>query len=74
MASRLLFLPALIFKDDVRTMSTGRKRPVKDIKFNMRIDRKLKAAAEKAAAEDSRSLSSLIEKLLRDYLSQRKRP
>ena len=74
MASRLLFLPDLIFKDDVRTMSTGRKRPVKDIKFNMRFDRKLKAAAEKAAAEDSRSLSSLIEKLLRDYLSQRKRP
>jgi hypothetical protein len=33
----------------------------------MRIDPKLKEAAERAAADDRRSLSSLIEKLLTDY-------
>jgi predicted HicB family RNase H-like nuclease len=52
-------------------MSTKRKRPVKDVKFNMRFDRKLKADAERAAAEDSRTLAGLIEKLLRDYLAQK---
>jgi hypothetical protein len=36
----------------------------------MRIDRKLKAAAEKAAVEDNRSLAGLIVKLLRDYLDR----
>jgi predicted HicB family RNase H-like nuclease len=35
--------------------------------FNMRMDPALKAAAEKAAAADRRSLSSLVEKLLEDY-------
>ena len=35
--------------------------------FNMRFDPVLKAAAEEAAAEDRRSLASLIEKLLIDY-------
>jgi predicted HicB family RNase H-like nuclease len=52
--------------------TTPRKHPVKDIKFNFRIDRKLKAEAEKAAAEDNRSLAGLIVKLLRDHLSKRK--
>jgi hypothetical protein len=33
----------------------------------MRIDPVLKDAAEKAAADDRRSLSSLVEKLLTDY-------
>jgi hypothetical protein len=33
----------------------------------MRFDPVLKAAAEEAAAEDRRSLASLIEKLLIDY-------
>jgi predicted HicB family RNase H-like nuclease len=55
-------------------MSTPpRKPPVKDIKFNLRIDRELKAEAEKAAAEDDRSLAGLIVKLLRDYLKKRGR-
>ena len=55
----------------VRTMSTKRKRPpVKDTKFNMRIDRALKAEAEKAAAADNRSLASLIVKLLREHLEK----
>jgi predicted HicB family RNase H-like nuclease len=40
--------------------------------FNMRIDRALKAAAEKAAHEDGRSLANLIAKLLRDYLKKRR--
>jgi len=47
-------------------MSTPpRKLPVKNIKFNLRMDRKLKEAAEKAAAEDNRSLAGLMIKLLR---------
>jgi len=40
----------------------------------MRLDRKLKAEAEKAAAEDNRSLAGLIVKLLRDYLAKTKPP
>jgi predicted HicB family RNase H-like nuclease len=46
---------------------------VKDIKFNFRIDRKLKEDAERAAAADNRSLASLIVKLLQDYLAKTKR-
>ena len=37
----------------------------------LRIRPSLKAAAEKAAADDSRSLTSLIEKLLTDALKKR---
>lgn len=36
--------------------------------LNLRVDPPLKEAAEKAAADDRRSLTSLIEKLLTDYL------
>ena len=36
--------------------------------LNLRIDPGLKAVAEKAAAEDRRSLTSLVEKLLTDHL------
>ena len=36
----------------------------------MRIDRALKAAAEKVAQEEGRSLANLIIKLLRDYLAR----
>jgi hypothetical protein len=39
--------------------------------FNMRIDPELKKAAEKAAADDRRSVASLIEKLLTDYCRER---
>ena len=39
----------------------------KTTQFNMRMDPELKEVAEKAAAADRRSLSSLIEKLLEDY-------
>jgi len=38
----------------------------------MRLDRKLKAEAENAAADDNRSLAGLIVKLLRDYLAKNK--
>jgi hypothetical protein len=54
-------------------MSIARKQPVKDTRFEMRIDRKLKAEAERVAAEDNRSLAGLIVKLLRDYLEKRGR-
>ena len=46
---------------------------MKDARFEMRIDRKLKEDAEKAAAEDDRSLADLIAKLLRDYLKKQGR-
>ena len=40
----------------------------------MRLEPKLKAAAEKAAARDNRSLTSLVEKLLIDHLKKSKSP
>jgi hypothetical protein len=48
------------------------RSPVTGPQVNFRIDPKLKAEAEKAAAEDHRSLSSLIEKLLSDYVKKRR--
>jgi predicted HicB family RNase H-like nuclease len=54
------------------SIPSPRRRPVKDIKFNFRIDRKLKEDAERAAAADNRSLASLIVKLLQDYLAKTK--
>jgi predicted HicB family RNase H-like nuclease len=46
------------------------EKRIKTAQLNIRIDPKLKAEAEKAAAEDHRSLSSLIEKLLSDYVKK----
>ena len=43
----------------------------KSTQFTMRIDPRLKAAAEKAAADDRRSLAGLIEKLLEEYCRER---
>lgn len=43
----------------------------KTANLNLRIAPALKAAAEKAAADDQRSLSSLIEKLLTDHVRDR---
>lgn len=37
----------------------------------LRLPPEVKAAAERAAADDHRTLTSLIEKLLADYLRQR---
>ena len=39
----------------------------KEAQINLKVDAKLKEAAEKAAADDQRSLTSLIEKLLTNY-------
>jgi len=44
---------------------------LKTAQVNLRVDPQLKAAADKAAADDHRSLTSLIEKLLSDYLKRR---
>ena len=43
----------------------------KTAQVNLRLQPSLKAAAEKAAAGDHRSLTSLIEKLLADYCRKR---
>jgi len=40
----------------------------KTAQVNLRIDPELKAAADKAAASDQRSLTSLVEKLLTEHL------
>jgi predicted HicB family RNase H-like nuclease len=44
--------------------------PKKDVQINIRIDRKLKEAATRAARADHRTLSSLIIKLLEDHLGK----
>jgi hypothetical protein len=48
----------------------GEKR-MKTAQVNLQIEPALKAAAEKVAAEDQRSLTDLIEKLLADYCKKR---
>jgi hypothetical protein len=45
---------------------------LKIAQVNLRLDPSLKRAAEKAAADDHRSLTSLIEKLLSDYIENKK--
>ena len=47
---------------------TEEEKRLKTAQVNLRIMPTLKAAAEKAAADDQRSLTSLVEKLLTDYL------
>jgi hypothetical protein len=44
---------------------------IKTAQVNLRIEPKLKKAAEQAAADDQRSLTSLVEKLLTDYLRKK---
>jgi hypothetical protein len=44
---------------------------LKTATLNLRISPQLKAVAEKAAADDHRSLTSLIEKLLSEWLRER---
>lgn len=43
---------------------------LKTAQVNLRIDPDLKTLADKAAEADQRSLTSLIEKLLTDYLKK----
>ncbi|GAB1716317.1 MAG: hypothetical protein NTAFB05_13590 [Nitrobacter sp.] len=50
---------------NVTPLSTQR---LKTATLNLRISPELKALADKAAAEDQRSLTSLVEKLLTDFL------
>ncbi|WP_425280305.1 toxin-antitoxin system HicB family antitoxin [Roseivivax halodurans] len=51
-------------KEDVYT----KMREKKTAQINLRISPSLKEAADRAAASDQRSLTSLIEKLLTDHL------
>ena len=44
------------------------EKRIKTAQVNLRMEPSLKAAAEEAARADRRSLTSLIEKLLIDYL------
>jgi hypothetical protein len=46
------------------------EKRLKTAQINLRMDPKLKALADKAASDDQRSLTSLIEKLLADHLRQ----
>jgi len=46
--------------------------PMKMEPLTIRIDKKLKAEVKKAAQEDARSLTSLIVKLLTDYLKAKR--
>ena len=46
-------------------------REAKTAQVNLRLQPSLKEAAEKAAADDRRSLTALIEKLLADYLMEK---
>lgn len=45
-------------------------RETKDAQVNLRITPSLKKAAEKAAADDQRSLTSLVEKLLVEHIKK----
>jgi hypothetical protein len=45
---------------------------LKTATVNLRISPELKAAAEQAAAEDHRTLTSLIEKLLLDHIKEQR--
>lgn len=47
------------------------EKRIKTAQVNLRIEPALKAAAEKAAAADHRSLTGLVEKLLADYCKKR---
>jgi hypothetical protein len=47
------------------------EKRLKTAQVNLRLLPDLKAAAEKAAADDHRSLTSMIEKLLTDHLRER---
>jgi len=49
---------------------TMAEKRLKTAQVNLRINPDLKAAADKAAANDQRSLTSLIEKLLTDHLKK----
>ena len=47
------------------------EKRLKTAQVNLRISPKLKALADKAAADDQRTLTSLVEKLLTDFLKKK---
>ena len=57
--------------DNCKEVSIQMAKEVKTAQVNLRITPSLKAAADKAAADDSRSLTSLVEKLLTDHLKEK---
>jgi hypothetical protein len=70
----LFFLPTCAMQSNILYMSGSsvKRLPhmpaeLKTAQVNLRLQPSLKAAAEKAAAADRRSLTSLIERLLADY-------
>jgi len=69
LAANVYTLALLILSSQWLYMTEKR---TKTAQVNFRIDPKLKAAAEKAAAKDHRSLTSLIEKLLSDHVKSSK--
>ena len=44
---------------------------VRNVPTSMRLDPDVKAALEKAAADDDRSVSSLVERILKEWLRER---
>lgn len=52
-------------------MAIQDSKRVKTAQVNLRLLPEMKEAAEKAAVADRRSLTSLIEKLLGDYLAEK---
>jgi predicted HicB family RNase H-like nuclease len=61
-------------KEFLKILARGLQHMAKEMKtaqVNLRIHPSLKAAAEKAAEEGHRSLTSLVEKLLADYCKRK---
>ena len=73
MAGRLLHVATLFTLDLQRCKEDFYTVPneTKSAQVNLRLQPSLKEAAEIAAVDDHRSLTSLIEKLLADYLRKR---
>lgn len=44
---------------------------VRNMPTSMRLDPEVKAALEKAAADDDRSVSSLVERILKEWLREK---
>lgn len=66
-ATRITIRQQQICQYIVMTMT----KETKSALIQLRIRPSMKAAAEKAATDDERSLTSLIEKLLADYLRKK---
>lgn len=60
-----------LYRQDVKPLAIQSEKRLKTAQVNLRLVPEMKEAAEKAAADDRRSLTSLIEKLLDDYLKDK---